>query len=395
MRLFLDCRFCDMDFLRTEITFVSYMRDQHDADLYVLVTTQGTGGGGTEYTLNFMGQGRLAGRSDTVRYVSRQTDTEDETRRGLAKVLKLGLVRYVMGTEAARRMDVSFEPPTAQAAPREQRDPWNYWVFRLGMSGNFSGEKSQTSSSINGSVRATRTTERSKMSFSASGNSRRSRYDIDSVTSVTSRNERYNANALIVRSLGPHWSLGGTASAGSSTFSNQRLRLKAAPAIEYDVFPYSQSTRRSLTFNYSIGYEYTSYTDTTIFDQIRESHPMHNLSIGLSSTEPWGNAYLSISASQYLHDLSKKSVNFFGNFEVRIIRGLSMNFFGGYDILRDQLYLPKGGASAQDILLQRQQLATGYSYFTGIGLSYSFGSIYNNVVNPRFGGGGRTFFFSN
>ena len=122
---------------------------------------------------------------------------------------------------------------------------------------------------------------------------------------------------------------------------------------------------------------------------------MHNLSIGLSSTEPWGNAYLSISASQYLHDLSKKSVNFFGNFEVRIIRGLSMNFFGGYDILRDQLYLPKGGASAQDILLQRQQLATGYSYFTGIGLSYSFGSIYNNVVNPRFGGGGRTFFFSN
>ena len=34
--------------MRTEITFVSYVRDRTAADVHVLVTTQGTGGGGTE-----------------------------------------------------------------------------------------------------------------------------------------------------------------------------------------------------------------------------------------------------------------------------------------------------------------------------------------------------------
>jgi hypothetical protein len=42
----------------------------------------------------------------------------------------------------------------------------------------------------------------------------------------------------------------------------------------------------------------------------------------------------------------------------------------------------------QDILLQRKQMATQYEYFTGFGFTYTFGSIYNNVVNPRFGNSG-------
>jgi hypothetical protein len=36
--------------------------------------------------------------------------------------------------------------------------------------------------------------------------------------------------------------------------------------------------------------------------------------------------------------------------------------------------------------LRLRQLATSYTYFINLGLSYSFGSIFNNIVNPRFGG---------
>jgi len=49
------------------------------------------------------------------------------------------------------------------------------------------------------------------------------------------------------------------------------------------------------------------------------------------------------------------------------------------------LSLVKGGASREEILLKRKELATQFRYFTYFGLSYTFGSIYNNVVNPRFG----------
>jgi hypothetical protein len=43
------------------------------------------------------------------------------------------------------------------------------------------------------------------------------------------------------------------------------------------------------------------------------------------------------------------------------------------------------GASYEDILLMRKQLATSFEYYFYVGLSYTFGSIYSNVVNPRFG----------
>jgi hypothetical protein len=54
-------------------------------------------------------------------------------------------------------------------------------------------------------------------------------------------------------------------------------------------------------------------------------------------------------------------------------------------MIHDQLGLPKGGASTEEILLQTKRLSTQYTYYSSFGLSYTFGSIYNNVVNPRFG----------
>jgi hypothetical protein len=53
-------------------------------------------------------------------------------------------------------------------------------------------------------------------------------------------------------------------------------------------------------------------------------------------------------------------------------------------MIHNQLSLPAAGASTEDILLRQKELETQYSYFTNITLSYTFGSIYNNVVNPRF-----------
>jgi len=70
LRVFLDCGFCDFDFMRTEIAFVDYVRDRQDAQVHILVTNQQTGGGGTEFTLHFIGQRELAKLSDTLAYVS-------------------------------------------------------------------------------------------------------------------------------------------------------------------------------------------------------------------------------------------------------------------------------------------------------------------------------------
>ena len=52
-------------------------------------------------------------------------------------------------------------------------------------------------------------------------------------------------------------------------------------------------------------------------------------------------------------------------------------------LIHDQLYLAKGDANLEDLLLQRRQLATTYEITSSIGLSYTFGSMYNNVVNTQ------------
>jgi hypothetical protein len=104
--------------------------------------------------------------------------------------------------------------------------------------------------------------------------------------------------------------------------------------------------------------------------------------------QPWGTANAEFSFQQYLNDPEKYSLGFDGGAEIRLFKGFSVDFFGEYSRTRDQVYLPRGRATTEEILLRQRQLFTGFQYSFEVGLSYSFGSIFNNIVNPRFGGGG-------
>ena len=72
---------------------MDYVRDRQDATLHVLVTNQSTGGGGLAYMVHFIGLRGLAGIGDTLSYVSPNSATYDDKRRGLVSTIKLGLVR--------------------------------------------------------------------------------------------------------------------------------------------------------------------------------------------------------------------------------------------------------------------------------------------------------------
>jgi hypothetical protein len=208
LRVFLDCRttYCDFDYVRTEINFVNYVRDPVDAQIFVLVTTEYTGGGGTQFTVNLLGQRDFTGRNDTLFYVSRQTDTYDEVRRGLTQFLKLGLVRYAARSVLAERIQITYEAPPGQPdGDRQRRDPWDYWVFNTGMSGNFSGEQSRLTTSLYGSLSANRTTERWKLSFGASAQYSHTVQNIAPDTSVGTDTHSESFGSLVVRSLGEHW----------------------------------------------------------------------------------------------------------------------------------------------------------------------------------------------
>lgn len=423
LRVFLDCDYyCDGDFLHTEITFVNWVRDRYDGQVVILVATQTTGGRGTDYTLTFIGQKEFTGRADTLHYVATQDATSDETRRGMARVLRLGLVRYVMTSPISANLDVRFTPPGGPGGPggpaREQRDRWHRWVYSASLNGNFSGEQASSYGYVSADLSANRITEDWKMQLDLYGSENRSRYSytptydstfqvqpgrdttvlITGPTSTTRTTKRsWSASGLVVRSLSAHWSAGLRGNLSGSTASNTDLKASVAPAIEYDWFPYAESTRRQLRINFSVGVESAWYRETTIYDWKAESYMKHELDVALGLRQPWGSASISVNGTQYWNDVKNPNVDLYGSMSVRLIRGLSLNIYGGYSFVRSQRYLPVQGATRDEVLLQLRQLRTSYSYWGGFGFSYTFGSVYNNVVNPRFGssGSGTTIIISN
>ncbi|HEX8242000.1 MAG TPA: hypothetical protein VF541_00845 [Longimicrobium sp.] len=389
-RVFLDCSLlCDTDYLHREIPFVDWVRDRADADVHLLVVNQRTGGGGAEYTLTFIGQKRFAGVADTLRHATRADASPDDVRSALAAAMKVGLLRYVRGTPAAQRLTVEYHAPeAAAAAAAQQRDPWNHWTFRAGVNGFVNGEKSFRSSYVQTSLGASRVTAGWKLQLSANGSYSENRFDIDSTTSVTSLQRDFNGSLLSVRSVTEHLSLGARGSATRSTFLNYDLYARLAAAVEYDFFPYSESSRRTLSLLYSVGVSSYDFHQRTIFERLHETRLDQSLVASLGLRQKWGSLSFSAEGAHFLDDPSQNRLVLFTSADLHLLRGLSLSFFATGSRVRDQINIQLEGQTPEEILLQQRQRLTGFRYSASMGLSYTFGSIFNNVVNPRFGGSG-------
>lgn len=375
------------DFIKKEIPFVNYVRDIKEAQVFIISTSQRTGSGGTEFTYFLVGQHEFSGMKDTVSYASSPDDTYEHRRQKEVDVLKMALIRYVQRTPLAKYFSISFSAPIKEEV---SIDKWKSWVFRSRVNGYFNGQKSYSTRDIYGSISANKITSDWKLSFSLDFSNGKDQFTIGN-DKISSENKSRSFDALVVKSLGEHWSVGGTSNMGSSSYSNLDMRFRFLPGIEFNVFPYSQSTRRMLKFTYYAGVAFHDYTQVTIYDKTNEWLLGQNVEAVYRVVQKWGSVNLGSYYRNYFHDWKLNNLSLSGTIDFRITKGLNFNFGGGYSIVHDQINLVKGGASAEEILLRRKELETQFSYYTYFGLSYTFGSIYNNVVNPRFrnsGGGG-------
>ncbi|MEP7348261.1 MAG: hypothetical protein ABI877_23545, partial [Gemmatimonadaceae bacterium] len=379
-RVFLDCNSagCDSEFFRTEITWVNFVRDRAAASVFVLITTEQTGSGGTQFTLSFEGQGPFAGTRDSLSYTSRQGDTEDEHRRALVRVLSLGLLRYARATSVGGQLQVTLRASDtgSPVAARGAKDRWNLWVYSISANMFANGDANYKSANVFGEVAARRITEAWKLEVGTNINYSENRYKLSDGT-LASYQHSLGYNALAVKSLNARWSAGLTGGVSSSKYENFRLSLRAMPSVEFDLFPYKESTRRQLLFRYGVGVRSFKYDSTTIFEKRSETRPAHELTVASEARQKWGSLNIGVGGTQYLDDLSKHRLTISGGVTWRIVRGLEFNVFGFYEVARDQLNIPRGTLEDEDILIRLRQLRSGYNYFTSVGLSYTFGSIFN------------------
>lgn len=371
------------DYIRKEIPYVNYVRDIKEAGVYIISTSQGTGSGGYEFSYFFVGQNEYLGMSDTLTYTTSPDETSDSRRQREVITLKMGLMPYVARTPLSKYIKITFSEPLTETVTT---DKWNNWVFTPSASAYFSGQKTSKYKNIYGRFTANRITKDWKIKFDINYQYNINEYEIGTST-ITSESTSKWANAMAVKSISDHWSYGGSLILGASSYSNIDMKYHIMPGIEYDVFPYSESTRRQFRFLYKAGYNFVNYHDTTKYFKTEESLWLHTLTTSYTIIQKWGSVNASIEYSNYFHDWSKNNLDFYSSISMRVAKGLSVNLYGDYSIIHDQLGLPKGAATTEQVLLQRKELETQYSYYVSLGFSYTFGSIYNNVVNPRFGSG--------
>ena len=221
------------------------------------------------------------------------------------------------------------------------------------------------------------------MYFAGRGDYRESRYELEDGEVSVYTNDTYNFDAYLIRSLGNHWGAGVRASADKSIRYNQDFAGRFATGIEYSVFPYAESTRRSFTFLYTVGVAAFDYEEVTVYGHARETLLEQQLEASVGLVQPWGNIGASLEGSTYLHDLELHEIELGIGLNIRITRGLRFNWGSSVARIKNQIYLSVEGIPEDEILLHRRALDTDFKIGVGFGFSYTFGSIFNNVVNPR------------
>lgn len=390
LKVFLDCKDhtpCYSDYVKTEIAYVDYVNVREAADVHVLITSLGTGAGGREITMKFVGLGVFAGVDDEVLFITLPTDTEDLARRAFVRTLKLGLVRYALRTGLGSQLNVTHKAPDAgqksPSASRSGKDPWNYWVFRARANTSGEIESSNESRQYNGSFSASRVTDAWKFGVATYQDYRENVYTYSDGGTYTSVRRSYDATAQAVKSLTGHWSAGAKTYVAGSTYENKDRVLNGSAAIEWNFFPYSDSTRRQLTFQYILGITSYDYIEETVYGMAEETVGSHMFRTSFDMRQTWGSISADFDFSQYLHDtaLYRRSVQVEG--DVRLFKGFALNFNVRTAGIHDQIYLPKGDATDEEVLARQRQLATSFRHSFRVGISYTFGSIFSNIVNTR------------
>jgi hypothetical protein len=389
LRVFLDCFPCFPEYLRTEIDWVDFVNQPQDAEVHAIGTVQGTGGGGRETFIRLVGMGRFQGVDRELRAVTVTGESEEVRRRAVLRAISAGLLSYLALEGLPENLEFEVEAPeAARAAQQTVSDAWNFWVFSLRGSASYSAEETSRESEWEASASGDRVTEEWKLAFGVSLEKQTERFNLDEDEPLRTTRESREVDWFAAKSLGPHWSFGLEGSVGSSTFGNTKFQAAAAPAIEFSVFPYQEYATRQLVAQYQVGVEHSRYNEVTLFDRLRETRPRHEVALRFDQRQTWGSMEAAVEYSQYLHDRSKYRLEVDGELSLRIVRGLSLDFGAEASRINDQLSQPRRSASQEEVLLRLRELQSDYELDFRISLTYSFGSLFNNVVNPRFPGGG-------
>ena len=381
--LYIKCDRCDDSFLKNEIKYINHVREQGLADIQLFIYRNRNTNNGSRYSLDFIGKNKFSGKDLSLVLDTNPKFTRDEVRNALKRKIDIGLVYFLIESDITNKIRISYDSIIDNSKSNESNsDKWKNWVFQTSGEANFESETSRKQSNIEVAFDADKVTDKIKLQIDLDFERSNNEYENDNNVFISNRNRKL-LNIKNIWSINDKWSTGFIAGLGGDTYQNINFRHWIQPAIEYSFFPYDEFVRREMVINYRIGYGYRNYIEETIYDKLKEYVYVHQLGFETRFRQPWGEIYTNLRGKAFLQDHSKNNLTLDSWFSIRIFEGLSIRFGGEIELIRDQLSLPKGNASIEDLLLQQKEIATDFRSEFRIGISYTFGSAFNNYLNSR------------
>ena len=382
--LYFDCSFCDQQFYRQNINYVNFVRDRRLADVYILLTANNTGSGGNLFTMFFQGSGRFVDMTDTTNYTALANAASLDVKQGLLDAMKKGLLPYLLKTPIAENISYEVATTKENSSAEKIKDKWNFWAFTINANGYGNGNSYSSNFNLNGNINANRTTEKLRTETGGWLFFNKKKFQVNDSTTVVGTQNNSGAYHFTAVSIAKHWAVGHFSIYTKSLQSNLKNGISYFPGIEYNVFPYEQASRRQLRFIYRAGVRYQDYFERTIYNKTHAWYFPHAFVIQYTQIEKWGNINISAGGFHYFNYLNNYNLSIYPSININPAKGLRVGMWAGLTLVKDQFFLSASGATQSEILLNQKQLKTNFNYEVGFNVNYTFGSIYNNIINVRF-----------
>ncbi len=382
--LYFDCEPCFQQYYRQNLAYVNFVRDRRLADIYVMVTINQSGSGGNIYKLFFTGEKKFEGIHDTLSVTFPPNAATAEQRAGILKVLKRGILPFLVKTPLIDKIEFDVKTEENNLDAGKIKDKWNFWSFKVGFNGFANGNSYSSNMGGNADFSINKTTDKIKTETGGWFFGQRQVFEVDSATTIKAYQSNSGVYHLLAFSLGKHFAVGHFALTRKSTPENLIRSTTYMPGIEYNVFPYDQASRRQMRFVYRIGGRYQDYIERTIYLKTNAWYAIQSFVFKYSQQEKWGSIDVSAGGWHYLNHPKNYNLSLYPSINFNPAKGLQVGLWAGLSIVKDQFFISANGATPEEILLQQKNLQTDYNYNYGFNVRYTFGSIYNNIINVRF-----------
>ena len=377
LKVYLDCR-CDDNYIKQKTSFLEYVRDQDLADIEIIIRDIRTPTGTRSFEIQIDGNNEFKKISSSALVSGFVTDTSGTLRDKLLNKLKLSLIPFLDKAKYVINIDINsnFDEDIIND------DKWKNWVFELSGSYNNDKEESRKTNRYEIEFEIDKLTEDWRIGMEISRNESNRKFISNDDVYISNR-KTTSFRGRVIRSISDHFSAGIFLGAYQNTYENIDFNRYLEPALEYSFYPYKDVLSKEITLAYRIGTGKRNYIEKTIYGYETQKLTSQKLSLNIRYRQKWGNISSYLNATQFLNDGTKKRLSLRSDLDIRVFEGLAVRFSGNINLIREQYSLAAGTTSIEELLLQQRQIATDYKTNFSIGLSYTFGSMYNSIINTR------------